>query len=267
MAEVVGLAASVIAIVELTAKLAGYCKFYIENVKDARKDLRKVLIETTSLQGIVENLWFLLDHDPDFEDAELGGLDAADGPISGCLECLKQLENLRHKATMSLIICGDISRDVKALKTEVAKVCQMLTDSERMSFLSWLCSVNPSDLRNRASSQYQEGTGSWVLRHPDWNQWIDLRSQHPRCLWIHGIPGSGKTVLAPYIYSQLLSMRACGQFDVAPITGARSPRTAPSPGLLPQVSAVSAKVCLSHVSITTVITHDITTRHRISFAG
>lgn len=157
MAEVVGLAASVIAIVELTAKLAGCCKFYIENVKDARKDLRKVLIETTSLQGIVDNLRFLLDHDPDFEDAELGGLDAADGPISGCLECLKQLENLvptpeddasaststsrrltmkqrskaiaarlawplkrntvmstlddmqRHKATMSLIICGDIS--------------------------------------------------------------------------------------------------------------------------------------------------------------
>lgn len=150
MAESLGLAASVVAIVELAAKIAACCKFYIESVKDARTDLRKVLVETTSLQGIVDNLRFLLDHDPDFKDAEL---DAMRGPISGCLEGLQHLQRLvpaleedastlsrltmrqrakeiakrlawplkrntvmstlsdmqRYKATMSLIICGDIS--------------------------------------------------------------------------------------------------------------------------------------------------------------
>jgi hypothetical protein len=147
MAEAVGLASAVIAIVEITAQIASRCKAYIEHVKVARKELRMVLVETTSLQGIADNLQFLLDHDPDFEDAEM---DAAREPISACLESLRHLESLvpaletddggqksskqrakelvprlawplnrakvmsvldnmqRYKATLSLAICGDI---------------------------------------------------------------------------------------------------------------------------------------------------------------
>jgi hypothetical protein len=149
MAESLGLAASVLAIVDLTVKIAAHCKFYIEKIKDARKDLRMVLLETTSLQGTVDNLRFLLDHDPDFDGAQL---DTLREPISGCLECLQHLQKLvpaleesstfsrltlrqqtkeiatrlawpltrntvmstlsdiqRHKTTICLIICGEIS--------------------------------------------------------------------------------------------------------------------------------------------------------------
>lgn len=44
MAEV-GLAASLIAVAEISVKIAGLCKYYIQHAKDARKDLRKVLLE------------------------------------------------------------------------------------------------------------------------------------------------------------------------------------------------------------------------------
>lgn len=39
---------------------------------------------------------------------------------------------------------------------------------------------------------YEPGTGEWVLRLPEWDDWLHQRK---RCLWIHGIPGAGKTVL------------------------------------------------------------------------
>ena len=39
-----------------------------------------------------------------------------------------------------------------------------------------------------------------MLRLPEWNEWLDKKH---RCLWIHGIPGAGKTVLASHLINQL----------------------------------------------------------------
>lgn len=39
-----------------------------------------------------------------------------------------------------------------------------------------------------------------MLRSPEWKNWIEGKS---RCLWIHGIPGAGKTVLTSYLIEEL----------------------------------------------------------------
>ena len=41
-----------------------------------------------------------------------------------------------------------------------------------------------------------------MLRSPEWNKWIECKN---RSLWIHGIPGAGKTVLASYLIEELNS--------------------------------------------------------------
>jgi Cdc6-like AAA superfamily ATPase len=41
-----------------------------------------------------------------------------------------------------------------------------------------------------------------MLRSPEWNNWIECKN---RCLWIHGIPGAGKTVLASYLIEEIKS--------------------------------------------------------------
>lgn len=43
-------------------------------------------------------------------------------------------------------------------------------------------------------------TGSWILRTPEWSSWL---SANERCLWIHGIPGAGKTILMSYLIQHL----------------------------------------------------------------
>ena len=35
-----------------------------------------------------------------------------------------------------------------------------------------------------------------MLRSPEWRDWLNAKR---RCLWIHGIPGAGKTVLASHL--------------------------------------------------------------------
>lgn len=40
----------------------------------------------------------------------------------------------------------------------------------------------------------EQGTCLWIFEHPSFKRWVE--SEHAGCLWIHGIPGVGKSVLA-----------------------------------------------------------------------
>ncbi|EEY23665.1 ankyrin repeat protein [Verticillium alfalfae VaMs.102] len=247
MAEVLGLSASIIAIVDLSAKLASHCKFYVENVKDARADFRKLLIEITSVVNAVDILKFLIEHDPDFESDQLLSLSGQSGSIAGCLDALTQLEAMlppsedidsgnscpstksrmkniatrlawplkktramgllddimKHKATMQLAMIGDISKDVKEIETTVGNIQKKLTNDERYRLLDWLTIVNPSSLHYEATALYEEGTGDWVSRDLAWQKWVDPEAVKPKCLWLKGIPGAGKTVLASHLFHSL----------------------------------------------------------------
>ena len=47
-----------------------------------------------------------------------------------------------------------------------------------------------------------------MLRAPDWSSWLGAKE---RCLWIHGIPGAGKTVLMSYLIEQV--KQHCGSLQ------------------------------------------------------
>jgi hypothetical protein len=74
--------------------------------------------------------------------------------------------------------------------------------SQRHEVYSWLQSTDPGPNHNAATSLYEEGTGSWVFRTSQWKDWIDAKAGI-RALWIHGIPGAGKTVLAAHMIEEI----------------------------------------------------------------
>jgi RecA/RadA recombinase len=76
----------------------------------------------------------------------------------------------------------------------------VVSDSQRYDVYKWLHVTDPSPIHHRAYGQYEVGTCDWILRSPDWIKWIDGKN---RCLWIYGIPGSGKTILASHIIVNL----------------------------------------------------------------
>lgn len=73
-------------------------------------------------------------------------------------------------------------------------------DDQRHQVCSWFCQIDPSFSHKAAIEFYESGTGSWVTRCEQWQDWVQLKS---RCLWVHGIPGAGKTVLASHLVQQL----------------------------------------------------------------
>lgn len=86
-------AASIIAVVQLTDRIVSVCRSYIEGVKDYPKDLRVIYLEVKSLAVIFETLRFMDQTDPK-DAAILSHLEGHDGPIEGCRKTVEALSSL-----------------------------------------------------------------------------------------------------------------------------------------------------------------------------
>ncbi|KAK2026090.1 hypothetical protein LX32DRAFT_654970 [Colletotrichum zoysiae] len=91
-------------------------------------------------------------------------------------------EIARHKDTISLALTTDTAHRIRNIE-------KILSDK----VYEWLSDVDPSPIHHRACNNHEPGTCDWMSRLPEWAQFLDGKT---RCLWIHGIPGAGKTVLA-----------------------------------------------------------------------
>ena len=80
----------------------------------------------------------------------------------------------------------------------------MASDDQWQGVYRWLQHTDPSPNHHQAKQNYVPGTGDWMLRSPEWAEWLEAKS---RCLWIHGIPGAGKTVLISHLIEQLEKIR------------------------------------------------------------
>ncbi|KAK4032460.1 hypothetical protein C8A01DRAFT_20467 [Parachaetomium inaequale] len=127
-------------------------------------------------------------------------------------ECDIQLKHLRaHKATLSLNLTAELSHEVKKIsadvtevKTSVNTMQTKLDASQRAEVYKWLEQVNPSKNHNNARQLHKKETGQWLTRTDQWKNWIDgAPDPKSRFLWLHGIPGAGKTVLAYTIIEQV----------------------------------------------------------------
>lgn len=61
MAEAVALCASVIAIIQISERIMGLTKHYIETIQGAPRDLHNIRIETSTLKAVFESLKFIHD--------------------------------------------------------------------------------------------------------------------------------------------------------------------------------------------------------------
>lgn len=255
MAEALGLAASIIAIVQLADRITSVCEFFIESIEGYPRDLQLILVETSSVRVLFQNLKFVREHDPEASVF----LDKMTQTSAACLESVTQLEKLvpssllskgnnkrkrkktdlvlaslawplrerkvrsllkdiaSHKATISNIFCAEIMQDVKNIIRTLNSVSDRLTNAERNEICKWLQHINPSPNHNSAHTLYAAGTGDWMFCTSEWKDWASIRS---RCLWVHGIPGAGKTVLASHLIEKINQLDTCdaeGDMPVATV--------------------------------------------------
>ncbi|KAK2764808.1 hypothetical protein CKAH01_15747 [Colletotrichum kahawae] len=74
--------------------------------------------------------------------------------------------------------------------------------ARRTAILSWI-SDEPYEMHHKLThSEVLEGTGQWILRDPTFLHWANESASS--ILWLHGIPGSGKSKLTSVVVSQAL---------------------------------------------------------------
>ena len=70
---------------------------------------------------------------------------------------------------------------------------RLVSASERTKILQWI-SVEPYIKHHEQTKKdILDGTGQWLLLDPVFNKW--KKESASSILWIHGIPGSGKSKL------------------------------------------------------------------------
>lgn len=139
MAEAIGLAASVIAVVQLSGAIANVCKGYIEGVQDYPNDLRRVIVEVSMLKALFEDLDFL----EDCEKASspiLSKLDGKDGPIEACRRILTELRNELPPAESSPTTANTVSTQSNSLSKPPRKKRRVV--QEALDRLAWPLKAN-----------------------------------------------------------------------------------------------------------------------------
>ncbi|KAL4923048.1 uncharacterized protein BDV17DRAFT_285724 [Aspergillus undulatus] len=112
----------------------------------------------------------------------------------------QDLEKTRKAADILEDISENIA-DIRSITTDTRTVVESLSlDNQSAKIKKWLCPPDPSTNLNEAQKKCHEGTGSWFLQSEPFKQWKSGEYQH---LWLHGIPGCGKTVLSATIIAHL----------------------------------------------------------------
>ncbi|KAN0129332.1 hypothetical protein V8E53_012816 [Lactarius tabidus] len=100
---------------------------------------------------------------------------------------------------------------VKEIGVATHQVANQVSDMHRNDLRKWIAPPDPSVNYNVASRAHQEGTAGWCTKGITVADWKTSGS----LLWIHGKPGSGKSILSSAIIRDLESLSATGSACMA----------------------------------------------------
>ncbi|KAL1648727.1 hypothetical protein SLS58_001903 [Diplodia intermedia] len=100
---------------------------------------------------------------------------------------------------------SEIMNDVKSSLVKIEPVITKMSEQAEEDHLEkWIAYPDTSKAYNRAKELHQPGTGLWFLHSETFKSWMERRIP---LIWIHGIPGSGKTILSSAIIEELTKIR------------------------------------------------------------
>jgi ankyrin repeat protein len=91
----------------------------------------------------------------------------------------------------------DCKIPLEMIATDVSDISNHVKASERVNILNWLSPIPFASHHDRARDGLLAGTGKWLLDEEAFGQWSSTEA--PPVLWLHGIPGAGKTKLASLV--------------------------------------------------------------------
>ena len=217
MADPLSPIASIIAVLSLSQAVLSACTAYVGKVKDAASDINRVINQIGFLTILLPRLKSLTERYgagafPETIRCLLGD----HGPLAICTRSLKELESKLPKEPVNLrqklqwpFESRKINEIMDRIMEQVPLVQAALVENihtmawtaqdaldhakrreEREKALDWLRCADPTVRHLESRRLHQPGSNHWVLESEQFKEWKDNSGQ---ILWLHGIPGAGKT--------------------------------------------------------------------------
>ncbi|KAN0141970.1 hypothetical protein V8E53_000432, partial [Lactarius tabidus] len=140
-------------------------------------------------------------------DKRVQSVDAKVEGINNHVQSLDNLVEILDSDVQSVgYKVGSVIQGVKGTMQAVQLVANQVTDLNwndlRKDIQKWIYPPDPSVNYNTASGVHQEGTAAWCIKGNTLADWKATGS----LLWIHGKPGSGKSILSSVIIREIKSM-------------------------------------------------------------
>ena len=227
------LVASIIAVIQLSDRVIGLCCQFIGHVRGAEREVGQMITTITGLKGFLEFLSKFVDDDINRDRLpQLNSICRPNGPLDLCTSLLKNMESKmqpkrdyhgilkaitwpwkwkdigealdvieKQKTLMMLAMQGDTTRATLEVEHTVKDIQTHVKDRSQRDILKWLAKVDPFTNHTAARNKHEPDTGEWFISSHDFTSWM----LPGRSLWLHGIPGAGKTVLCSTIIESIKS--------------------------------------------------------------
>ncbi|KAH9173964.1 hypothetical protein EDB89DRAFT_645509 [Lactarius sanguifluus] len=171
-------------------------------------------------------------------------------------DALGRLDRLtQQEAQMAIVLVLKVAHNVGdkvdvAIEALVQQAANNSDDEKRSRIRTkhrkWLSPPDPSTNQNLACTTQHEGTATWFFQGSIFTEWKSKSTTS--LLWIHGKPGSGKSILCSAIIQDIMALREAGLASMAYFyfdfkhTDKQNLRNL-LPSLLTQLSARSDSCC------------------------
>jgi ankyrin repeat protein len=115
--------------------------------------------------------------------------------VDSCLLVIQSEFSQGHDKHLKdvLRLQAELQKPILRTSSQVAELHKQLSGQDRLRILTWLAKSNVHLHHRIEGEKYLPGSGSWLSRKPAFLQW--QKSSTSAMLWLHGIPGCGKTML------------------------------------------------------------------------
>jgi nucleoside-triphosphatase THEP1 len=111
-------------------------------------------------------------------------------------------------------ILRDLNEPINRVATQLSAMGDNLRADERLRIFDWLSSVPYMSHHRSKVKMLLPGSGKWLFRKPEFVEWMS--SSTSSILWLHGIPGSGKSMLVAHVI-EYIHDRISSETDPAPL--------------------------------------------------
>ncbi|KAI0539486.1 ankyrin repeat-containing domain protein [Xylaria digitata] len=238
--EAIGAASAILTFIDIAQKLLVACYRLRGQWKDYERDISELISEVERLSDICEELQEIVDEadgqktlsqlpPPATATNQKGGsaLTACHSALEACTSVLKELSDKLTPLTRARFRdklkwpfeSGNVAKKVefiqnqkstlelalstyqtKLLTTHSRKTDDRYLKEKREKLLRWFKTSDPEQNHLTSRESHEPGTGQWIFENENFKRWVNHTGG---LLWLHGIPGAGKTVLCSTVIDHL----------------------------------------------------------------